>query len=100
MPGSHNRLTYLRGFTLLSSALISCAPHAMPRAARTPHNATRVETAVPEMPVGTLAASLFDPGSLHAIPQKPLVTAPDAWDPTGTFVGHGATCEVWETSQV
>ena len=99
MQRSGKGLRYLVASNLLTMGLLSCAPHAASKVVRTPRDAPPRGASVPAMPAGMLAAAqLFGPGSLHAIAQKPLEIAPDVWDPTGTFVGHGATCEVWETA--
>ena len=99
MQRTSTRLRYLAPINLLSATLLSCASHGASIAAKTAHGAPAVGTSVPDAPPTTLQVTrVFAPGSLHAIPQKPLVLPPDAWDPTGTLVGHVATCEVWETA--
>lgn len=96
-PGA--RLRYLGLANLLSTALLSCGPHGASIAARTAHGAPGTGASVPEPPPSTpVVTRIFAPGSLHVIPQKSLVAEPDVWDPTGTFVGQLAACEVWETA--
>ena len=90
---------YLAVGNVVTAALLSCAPHAGSPRVETARGAPAAGDSAPKAATGTLTVTqLFAPGSLHAIPQKSLVDEPDVWDPTGTLVGHLATCEVWETA--
>ena len=99
MQRSGTGLRYLALGNLLTTALLSCAPHVAPKTVTPPRGAPAAGASVPAARPGTLVVTpIFAPGSLHAIPQKSLAIEPDVWDPTGAFVGRLATCEVWETA--
>ncbi len=73
-------------------------------AARSPRVVSVALSAAPVAPAGARPVAVpFDPGSLHRIPQKPLTSPPDVWDPEGRSVGlyargRNPRCELWDVA--